>query len=244
MDIKSENQTELDIYFYWITNGIKYGTPINLESGKELFSNFFIHDVKLPCETITSQAFDCFKWLFINLNAICYSIGTKNSRYSLRYEKEILAFDKLVIIQLKAKNQKISDEALELVIGLLTKYSEKLLPEAINIINDFTDSLLQTIMQNQELDEFVKRGLILLKSLMQEEDDDSNLEKTQNIYTRESNGKEYKQVFFDINKNIRHLRKEVAIAYGKKLESTTLSIGEKTYSSADDRIELKSLKLY
>mmetsp|Transcript_14025 Transcript_14025/g.14051 ORF Transcript_14025/g.14051 Transcript_14025/m.14051 type:complete len:1540 (-) Transcript_14025:424-5043(-) len=235
---------EVDLFFKWLAQGIKYRSPLTFDLADNLFKNFFLPEEMFPSESITLQGYSCFKWLLINLNNHLHAIETTNTgRLRNRNSREVLGLDKLLSIQLNCQQENISQEALKLVISLLTRYDSELLPEAADILNEFTNSLLQKMTSSSVSDTLIKRGLTLIKSLLgDDEDDDSG--KSYYIYVREARSKEYKQLYINQNKNIRHLRKEVAKLYNQPLEKTVLHINEKQFGAFEDDIDIKSLKLY
>lgn len=217
---------------------------MTLDLANLIFRNSFLSEQTFPSETVTAQGFNCFKWLMINLNSSLKKIETTtNGRLRYRASHDILGLDKLVSIQLNAETESISQESQKLIISLLTRYDTALLPEAASILNQFTNSLLEIMICNSASDVIVKRGLGLIKSLLGD-DEEEDTGKTYYIYVREAKSKEYKQLYINQSKNIRHLRKEVAKLYGQPLEKTVLHINDKAYGSLEDDVDIKSLKLY
>ena len=147
----------------------------------------------------------------------------------------------MILVQLNS--DKVSNDAAKFIISLLVRYSLKTISFASQIQEEFTDSLLSIIIENKDNDELVTRGLNLLKMLL---GDNETKDCTPNtyLYVHEVLSREYQKVFYNQNRNLRHLRKEIAALYKRPLECTFLQFSEKKYSGIDDDTELSTIKAH
>ena len=229
------------MFFEWVTKGIKRKPQLDDENTKYIFLEILMNDEKFPVCNISVESFACFKQIFLNYHYDEENIEMHGIKFKYRKSQSLKGFDKLILIQLNSN--KVSDEAAKLIISLLLRYSLQSISYASHIQEEFTDSLLNIILENKDNNEIVTRGLNLLKILL---GDNENQEFTANsfVYVHEILTRDFQKVYYDQNRNLRHLRKEIAKLYKKPLECTFLQFSEKKFSGIDDDLELSMMKAH
>lgn len=238
---ESELPYEKNLFFEWITKGIKKKPPLDDENFEFIFESLLMDNQKFPSYNLSEIPFACFKLAFLSYHFNQKNIEITNGKLKYRKSVELKGFEKLIDIQLNS--EKVSDEAGKLIISLLLRYSTQTISKASKIQEDFTDSLLAIILQNKDNDLIVARGLNLFKMLLGDIDSD-NFVPNSYVYVHESLTHDFNKIQYDQHRNLRHLRKEIAKHYKKPLEYTFLKFNDKIYSGIDDDVELTTMKAH
>lgn len=238
---ESSIENEQKLFYVWISKGIRRKPPLKNENVEFIFNQIFMNDDKFPVEKITKESFECFKWIFLTYHAIKENIEIINNKFKYRKAKKLIGFDKLVQIQLTSEEN--SEDAAKFIINLLLRYSTQAISLALTIQEEFTDSLLEILLTNKDNDKMVTKGLNLLKMLLGDSESE-RIVKNCYVYVHEFNSREFCKVHYDQGRTLRHLRKEIASAYKKPVDSVVLLLNDKKLSGIDDDMELCTLKAH
>ena len=238
---QSPIKAERSLFFSWITQGVKQKPALDLENVEFLFKSVLMHEQRFSALNQSEESFEFFKYIFVLYHAQHRNIEIQAGKFKYRKTNQLEGFEKLVSIQLH--NQEISAEVGKLIINLLVRHSLTINSQASAFIEDFTDSLLNTLLKSKDNDSVATCGLNLLKQLLAESEPEV-FTANNFLYIHEGMTRDFTKIHFDQNLTIRHLRREIAKFYKRSIENVNFSTSEKKFSSIDDDLRLRNFKFH
>ena len=235
------NNIDKELFFMWLYQGIKCKVPITANQLHNVFHNFFLQEDRFSNSCESLYYFNSFSYFFCEANRMDSAIElTDSKQIKYRRTKKIKGTKKLLNILLHTSNELVMEKSGRLIFAILSRFEPDLLEEAEDIVMEFVEDLLRIIQANKTSDSLVMRGLLLIKILIDKLEDDHDYNSF--VYAKKINGKEFSSIKINQNKNIRHLRKEIARHYSSPLEHTQLIINDRRISVCDDDLDIQSIR--
>ncbi|OMJ88629.1 hypothetical protein SteCoe_9412 [Stentor coeruleus] len=237
----SRPRRDKEIFFLWLHQGLKCKPPVDSMIICEMLIHFFLREDRFPssCESnIIYSAFNFFFCEALRIERIIEITEYKQIRY--RKTRKLKGQKKLLKIYLHTTSEQVMVNCGKTIFALMSRFDPDLIDDAEDIVSEFLRSIIETIQSSKNDEKVVMRALMLIQVLLDKPEDED--EYTGFLHVKKVHGKEFQMVKINQNKNLRHMRKMIAKAYGKEIEHTILYFNDRKITVSEDDLEIHNVR--
>lgn len=232
----SKNLYDSEMFFVWLQELSRDSLSRSLVS--EVFSQFLC---KLPVNSMTINAYECFKILFLLVNNYEKSIEIRSGVFNNRLQEALTGLEALYKIALCSQLAEIQQNSSMFIVALNLRLSKSILSQKLSVYNNFISTLFT--LTNRSDPEQIKQLLNILQNFLEENYVIGNSTNTEPklFYFKHSNEQTWSKITVKSSDTVRSMRKRLEEHFKRPWNTIVIRIGNNFYDSSNDCLQVYSL---